>query len=110
MPEPTLSQVFGNNATQSASQFVINKADLANVGLTASASNTAESLAVAILLRGASYLKISNQQIDLDIQVTISSEDAQIVAVNGVNYRKINLVINLQTATDTNFVADPDGY
>ena len=42
MPEPTLTQVFGANATQSAANITIAKSDLATVGLTASANNTAE--------------------------------------------------------------------
>lgn len=35
MAEPTLAQVFGENATQDGTQLIISKADLAAVGLTA---------------------------------------------------------------------------
>ncbi|WP_041565276.1 hypothetical protein [Nostoc punctiforme] len=47
-----LQQIFGENATQDIDTLIIKKSDL--IGLTASPSNTAESLLVAILLR-ASY-------------------------------------------------------
>jgi hypothetical protein len=43
-----LSQLFGGGATQTSATLTISKADL--IGLTASSSNTAESLLVAILL------------------------------------------------------------
>ena len=51
MPEPTLTQIFGAGAAQTATVLTIAKADLAAVGLTASSTNTAESLFVALLLQ-----------------------------------------------------------
>lgn len=48
MESLTLSQLFGEGATQTSSTLIISKADL--IKLTASANNTAESLLVAILL------------------------------------------------------------
>jgi hypothetical protein len=50
----TLAQLFGNSATQSATELVIKKADLVAVGLTATANNRAEQLVVAILLQALS--------------------------------------------------------
>ncbi len=50
MAEPTLQQVFGANVTQDANTITISKADLASVGLTASANNRGEQLFTAILL------------------------------------------------------------
>jgi hypothetical protein len=49
MAEPTLIQVFGSSATQTTTQLTISKADLATVGLTASPTNTPESLIAAIV-------------------------------------------------------------
>ena len=60
--EPTLVQVFGSGATQTETQFIINKADLAEVGLTPSETNTAESLFVAIQLKAREHLTETNFQ------------------------------------------------
>ncbi|HCF27621.1 MAG TPA: hypothetical protein DEV81_10585 [Cyanobacteria bacterium UBA11049] len=49
MPNLTLQQLFGANATQSATQLVIKKSDLSE--LTANGNNTAESLLAAVLLQ-----------------------------------------------------------
>lgn len=47
----TLTQLFGNSASQTATELVIQKSDLAAVGLTPQANNHAEQLVVAILLQ-----------------------------------------------------------
>jgi hypothetical protein len=71
MAEPTLSQVFGAGATQTASSISISKADLATVGLTASATNTAESLLAAIVLLAKNALTDTNFEANLDQSITI---------------------------------------
>ncbi|MFM6252850.1 MAG: hypothetical protein ACKPEQ_27520, partial [Dolichospermum sp.] len=50
MPEPTLTEVFGAGATQTATTLTISKSALATVGLTASSDNSAEAILAAILL------------------------------------------------------------
>ncbi|MEH2145299.1 hypothetical protein [Nostoc sp.] len=110
MAEPTLQQVFGANASQTATTLTIAKADLASVGLTALASNTAESLMVGLLLKAAAYLKDSNQTTDPDIQVTIADSGfPQLVNRNSAQWRQITYNVNLQTP-DTGFAIDPDNY
>lgn len=111
MSEPTLTQVFGANAVQDANTLTISKADLASVGLTANATNTAESLIVALLLKASSYLNETNQSnTNTDIQVTIANSGfPQIVVRNNANYRQITYNVNLQTI-DNGFVIDPDNY
>ncbi|MEH1971108.1 hypothetical protein [Nostoc sp.] len=47
----TLQELFGVNATQTATELVIKKADLVAVGLTPQTNNRAEQLVVAILLK-----------------------------------------------------------
>lgn len=64
MAEPTLVDVFGANATQNATDLVIKKADLAALGLTASAANTAESLLISIILKAAAVLTEVNRLTD----------------------------------------------
>jgi hypothetical protein len=110
MAEPTLVEIFGIGAVQNSTTLTIQKSALAAVGLTASASNTAESLMVAILLTAASYLNDTNQGTNADIQVTIADSGfPQIVNRNSAQYRQITYNINLQTP-DTGFTIDPDNY
>ena len=71
MAEPTLTQVFGTNAAQTATTLTITKADL--TGLTASANNSAESLFVAILLKAKSYLTTTNYEANIDQSVVIET-------------------------------------
>ncbi|MFK0735469.1 MAG: hypothetical protein ACFKPT_20360 [Gloeotrichia echinulata GP01] len=47
----TLQQIFGENSTQDIDTLTISKVDLLAVGLTPTASNTAESLIVALILK-----------------------------------------------------------
>ncbi|MFB2770362.1 hypothetical protein ACE1AT_13885 [Pelatocladus sp. BLCC-F211] len=109
MAEPTLQQVFGANATQDANTITISKADLTSVGLTSSATNRAEQLFVAILLKAADYLNSTNQGTDNDIQVTIEDGFLSIVSRNNSNYRQNSYTVNLQKL-DTSSTIDPDDY
>lgn len=111
MPEPTLTQVFGTNATQTSTTLTISKTDLASTGLTASANNTAESLVVAILLQASNYLNSTNQtSTNTDIQVTIEDSGyPSITTRNNANYRQITYNVNLQKP-DTGSTIDPDDY
>ncbi|MDQ3018247.1 MAG: hypothetical protein M3Q64_00015 [bacterium] len=47
----TLQELFGVNAVQTTTELVIKKSDLVAIGLTATASNRAEQLVVAVLLQ-----------------------------------------------------------
>lgn len=71
MAEPTIIDIFGAGATQSATTITINKADLASVGLTASASNTAESLLAAIVLNAKSALTQTGFDTNSDQSITV---------------------------------------
>jgi hypothetical protein len=64
MADYTFTELFGPNATQNATDIVIKKADLAGVGLTAAAANSAESLAVAIFLRWYQVATENNRLLD----------------------------------------------
>lgn len=110
MAEPSLSQVFGANATQTSTTLTITKADLASVGLTASANNTAESLIVALILKAAEYLNETNQTTNPDIQVTIADSNfPQLVTRNSSQYRQTTYNLNLQTLSPT-YTLDPDDF
>ncbi|WP_375471094.1 hypothetical protein, partial [uncultured Nostoc sp.] len=84
---------------------------LATVGLSASSSNTAESLMVALLLLGATYLNTTNQDsVNTSIQVTIADSGfPQIVTRNSSQYRQITYNVNLQTP-DTGLTVNPNNY
>lgn len=110
MPEPTLVQVFGVNATQTSTTLTISKSDLATVGLTASANNTAESLLVALVKLWNGYLTEANQETNVDIQVTVEpSQFPSIVFRNEQNYRQNTYNINIQKI-DSGTTIDPDDY
>lgn len=73
MPEPTLPAVFGAAATQTATTVTISKTDLATVGLTASANNTAESILTAILFLARNRLTEAGFNGDVDQSLTITN-------------------------------------
>ena len=109
MAEPTLQQIFGANATQTATTLTISKADLAAVGLSASATNTAESLFVGIMLLAANYLTEANQQTNPDIQVTVVDSFQSLTTRNNQQYRQKTYSLNLQKL-DASVGIDPDDY
>lgn len=69
MPVPTLQEVFGPAATQTATTITIAKADLPT--LTASATNTAQQLWVAVLLKARDFLTPTAKDGNPDQKVTI---------------------------------------
>jgi hypothetical protein len=111
MAEPTLAQVFGANATQNSTTITISKTDLAAVGLTASSSNTAESLLTAILLQGQSYLTQTNYDANTDQNVIIASGYSSFTTRGTGNtaYRNDQLTVTL-SKLDSSSAIDPDDY
>ncbi len=112
MPEPTLSQVFGAGATQTATALSIAKADLAARGLTASADNKAESLLVALLLQAKTALTPATLETNLDQSISIAESDFNfqtLVTRNNQTYRQSTYAINLQKLDQGNII-DPDDY
>ena len=96
MAEPTLIQVFGTNATQNGTELVINKSDLAAIGLVPSANNTAESLLVALMLNAATYLNPTTQETNVDVQVTLEKGLDSFTTRNNQNYRQYSYTIDMQ--------------
>ena len=96
MAEPSLVQIFGDNAIQSASTITISKADLP--GLTPSANNSAESLIVGIILKAMQHLTQSNFDSNFDQSITILIPDfnaQSLVLRNNQQYRQHTISINL---------------
>jgi hypothetical protein len=109
MAEPTLVQVFGDNATQTGTSLTITKADLA--GLTASSSNTAESLLAAILIKAKNYLTQSNFDANIDQSIVIAGGYSSFTTrgTNNTAYRNDQLTLTL-AKPDTSSTLDPDDY
>jgi hypothetical protein len=109
MAEPTLTQIFGANATQSSSTLTISKTDLAAVGLTPSTSNTAESLWVSLLLLAKAQLTGANQETNPEQSITIEDSFESLVTRNNQRYRQKTMSVNLEKL-DTGAGIDPDDY
>ncbi|ARV60628.1 hypothetical protein BZZ01_20240 [Nostocales cyanobacterium HT-58-2] len=109
MAEPTLQQVFGTNATQDANILTIKKSDLTGVGLTPAATNTAESLVVALVKLWEKTLTATNQESNPEQQITIEDGFPSIVFRNNSNYRQYPKTIAFQKV-DNSTDLDPDDY
>ncbi len=112
MAEPTLGDIFGAAAAQTATTVTIAKADLAAVGLTANATNTAESLLVAILLKAKLVLTPGTLETNPDQSVVVAEADFNfqtLVTRNALTYRQSSYTVNLQKL-DTGSIIDPDDY
>lgn len=111
MAEPTLTEVFGTGATQTATSVTILKADLAVTGLTASGSNKAESLLAAIVLKAKTALGDSTFNSNVDQSVTIAPGFNSIVQKTDSNgtateYRQFQFTVNFHKLDAS--VLDPD--
>lgn len=110
MAEPTLIQVFGAGATQTATTLTISKADL--IGLTPASDNTAESLVVAILLKAKQQLTTANYEANVEQNITIVTPDfnaQSLVTRNNQQYRQYTENVNLYKL-DNSATIDPDDF
>jgi hypothetical protein len=107
--KPTVTQVFGSNATQTSNALTISKTDLAATGLTASSDNTSEELVVALLKLWQSTLTAASQEANPEQQVTIEDSFQQITTRNNAQYRQFSKTVNLQIV-DTTSMIDPDDF
>lgn len=109
MAEPTLIDLFGAGATQTATTITIAKADLP--GLTASAANRAEALLVGILLKMKTTLSKTNFDNNIDQSVYVESGYPTFAfrGTNNDSYRVDQLTVNL-AKLDTSGTIDPDDY
>jgi hypothetical protein len=109
MPEPTLQQVFGAGATQTATTITIAKADLPR--LTPLAENTAESLFAGILLKAQEGLPQTtfDTNIDQSIYIAAGFPGFAIRGANNESYRVDSLTVSL-AKVDTSAIIDPDAY
>jgi hypothetical protein len=110
MAEPTLQQVFGAGATQTADTLTIPKSWLVSKGLTASANNTAESMLAALLMAASDNLTETARATDtVNRHLTILYSGQDLIEVSGVNYRRdaFSVLLYKQQPLAT---LDPDDY
>ena len=109
MAEPTLVTIFGNNASQTATELIISKADLATVGLTASANNTPESLLAAIIALAQPRLGQVSYDANLDQSIIITNQPDTLINRGSTTYRQSGKIIEFfKVDSSGNF--DPDDY
>jgi hypothetical protein len=107
MAEPTLIELFGAGATQSATAITILKADLP--GLTASATNTAESLLAGIILKAGTALTTTARDANPDQSIAIEQGFDQVAYRGTTAYYQSARTITLQKI-NTSATIDPDDY
>lgn len=113
MAEPTIQEIFGSGASQTATAITIDKADLSAVGLTAGSDNTAESLLSAVLLLAKGALTQTSFDSNSDQSITIEPGFDSIIqrddgAGNFINYRQNQITVNLYKPDSDGI--DPDDY
>lgn len=111
MAEPSLENIFGAGATQSASTLTISKTDLASAGLTAATENTSESLLAAILFLAKESLTAENFANNADQSITIEPGFNSIVqrpdsSGNTSEFRQFQYNINLHKPDNAVLIPD----
>lgn len=109
MAEPSLTQVFGPGATQTATTLTIAKADWVAVGLTPRADNSPESLLVAAMLFAGLHLTEANLNSNPDQSLSITDGGEFLTQRNNQRYRQKTKSLNMQKLDDDSGI-DPDDY
>ena len=111
MAEPTLVEIFGAGATQTATTITIQKASL--TGLTPSATNSAESLFAGIVKQAATTLTDANFAANSDQSITLVPSFESIIqrTVGGVltGYLQSQFNIGFNKLQSTTGIT-PDSY
>nr|WP_322714205.1 hypothetical protein [Nostoc sp. ChiSLP03a]MDZ8215430.1 hypothetical protein [Nostoc sp. ChiSLP03a] len=111
MAEPSLTAVFGTNASQTSTDLVIKKSDLSGVGLTASANNTAESLLIAINLKAQESLTEAARETNIDQSVALTDGfSPSITTRNNAIYLRNTISVEVDKVLTNADVIDPDDY
>jgi len=111
MAEPLLTEIFGANATQTATTLTITKADFVVNSLTPLAANTAESLLVAILLKCRIALTEEARLTNLPLRnVTAVYSGQDLIDQGGTNiFLRDTLQVSMYRLTTISAI-DPDNY
>lgn len=106
MSEPTLQLLFGPNATQNNTSVTITKADL---GLTPSSTNTAESILAGIVGFAQQILTAANQATNADQSITITDSNDTMVTRSSVPYRRKSKIVAFDKV-DAGTAFNPNDY
>jgi hypothetical protein len=109
MAEPTLAQIFGVGTTQTATTLTISKSGLSAMGLTPTATNSAESLLAAILKLCQTSLSPANAANNIDQSLTISNSPDSLVVVGSTSSYRKNIIISFGAVTNATGIT-PDAY
>ncbi|MBD2416083.1 hypothetical protein FACHB389_35500 [Nostoc calcicola FACHB-389] len=111
MAEPSLTAVFGANATQNSTDLVIKKSDLTSAGLTPDANNTAESLLLAVNLKAKAALTEEARDENIDQSVALTDGFSPSIATrNNAIYIRNTISIEVDKELENADVIDPDDY
>jgi hypothetical protein len=108
MSEPTLTQIFGAGATQDLETIVIQKSSL--IGLSASSSNSPESLLCALLLVAKQFLSEEQFNNNIDSSTFITSGYSSFITRDSVTFRTDSLGVFFSKADGTNATLNPNDY
>lgn len=111
MAQPNLVEVFGAGASQSETQLIISKAALVELGLTPSATNTAESLKVALVklwAKNLTELARSEDPTNRHATTTYATQDLVEQPTNQFWIRDAYTVLLYKSTSKVD--VDPDNY
>jgi hypothetical protein len=111
MSEPTLQDIFGASATQTASSITIQKADL--TGLNPSPTNGAEQIFAALISRSQAALTATNQAANPEQNITVVAGFDSITyrTVAGISKQFYQRVYNVNLQSPNNPTPiDPNAY
>lgn len=109
MTQPTLTEVFGDGAIQDATSITILKADLVSTGYTPSATNTAESSLMAIVVKAGTALTPANRTANVDQNLAIERGYDQTVYRGQDQYGQASFTVTAQKSAPATAL-DPDDY
>jgi hypothetical protein len=109
MAEPTLDQLFGTGTTQTATTLTIPKSGLVALGLTPTATNSAESLLAAILKLCQTSLSPANAASNINQSLTVSNSPDSLVTVGQTSSYRKNIIISFGAVTNVAGIT-PDAY
>ncbi|MEH2302868.1 MAG: hypothetical protein V7K88_28800 [Nostoc sp.] len=109
MSEPTLTQIFGPNATQDATTITLHKADYSPTGFIPASSNTAESILGGILAFSQPTLTATNQASNTDQSIVVTDSNDNIVTRSSVQYRRKTKILSFDKV-DNGSAFNPSDY
>ena len=110
MAEPTLTAVFGANATQDGTTLTITKADLASSGYTPSGTDSAEKILAAIIDKARTALTSTAADTNPD-QSIVFDDNPFFTGTERASTRftRLSLTVNFDTAVSLTGIV-PDNY